>query len=258
MRLTNRKFAGLIAGLAMMASVAPAMAQTGSVKGTFVLEGEAPELPPKIKAGDNVKDGAVCAADPVPNQTLVVDPATKGVANVFIWIARFDEKDIPADLKKPAKATLEIDQKGCVFVPHCVIARTGQTLVMLNGDAVAHNVHVNAIRGDSINDLVAPNDREGVKRELKKADILPVPVTCDIHPWMKAHMLVLDHPYGAVSNEKGQFEITGLPPGKYDFKIWQEAAGYLRDIKADDIEVKAGGATDLGNLKVDVKKLKDL
>ena len=260
MRIAKLLPGGLAAGLAVALAAAPAAAQeTGSVKGTFVLEGDAPVLAPRIEAGANVKDGAVCAANPVPNQTIVVDPDTKGLANVFIWIRRVNERDIPAEFRKPKEPTVVIDQKDCVFTPHCVVARTGQTLVMLNGDAVAHNVHVNAIRGDTINDLVAPNDREGVRRELKKADILPVPVTCDIHPWMKGHMLVVDHPYAAVSGAQGQFEIVGLPPGKYDFMLWHEAAGYLKGIDAvEKVEVKAGQPTDLGALKVDVKDLDDV
>lgn len=257
MRLTHWLTTGLAAGAVCLGLAGSASAQElGSFKGTFVLNGEIPELDVEVEAGENVKDAAVCAVKPVPNQSIVVDPKTKGIANVFIWIDDFDADDIPKQLAQPKNPTITLDQKGCVFIPHAVFARTGQTLIMLNDDPVAHNVHVNAIRGDSINPLIAANDRVGVKHEFEEGDILPVPVTCDIHPWMRANLLVLEHPYGAVSNNVGHFEITGIPPGEYELKIWQESAGYLRNLGVEEIEIKAGEATDLGKIAVDADDLK--
>jgi hypothetical protein len=257
MRLVRLLPAGLVAGLMTLAQSAFAAEETGGIKGTFVLKGDAPvalPLPPKVPAGANVKDSQVCAANPVPDETIVVDPATKGMANVFIWLPKFDEKDIPKDLQKPANKKVTIDNKGCNFVPHAFVIRTDQELVMTNSDAVAHNVHTYPLRGSAINDLVAPNDKQGVERDMKKPELLPIPVKCDIHPWMQAYMLVVDNPYAAVSDAKGEFEITGLPPGKYEFRIWQEAAGYVdRSFK---VEVKAGQVTDLGKIPVDGAKLK--
>ncbi len=251
MRIARLLPAGLIAASALFISVNSASAQTGSVKGMFVLDGKAPELPPKVAKGENVKDAQVCAVTGVPDETYVVDATTKGLANVFIWVQRIDKDDIPAEFQKPKKPTVEIDNKGCQFVPHCVIAQAGQEIVMKNADAVAHNVHLAAVRGKEINDLVAPNDREGVKRKLE-ADILPMTVKCDIHPWMIGHVLILDHPYAALSDEKGAFTIEGLPEGTYDFRVWHESQGYVK-VETKDIEVKAGKATDLGTLKVEPK-----
>ncbi|MGC1274407.1 MAG: hypothetical protein WBC44_11925 [Planctomycetaceae bacterium] len=254
MRLANLLSAGVVAGLALAVNVAPVAAQeTGGITGTFVLKGELPKLPaPLIN-----KDQQVCAAAPVPNQTIVVDPETKGLANVFVWIKRVNEKDIPDELKKPKEEKVVLDQKGCVFIPHCLIVRAGQSLVALNGDAVSHNVRATLLRNGTFNDSIAPNDREGVTREMTKGEIVPMPIQCDIHPWMQAHMLVVEHPYAALSDAKGQFTIDGLPPGKYDFAVWQEAAGTLRGINAlENVEVKAGKPADLGKLPIDVSDLK--
>jgi hypothetical protein len=253
MRLVRLLSAGVVAGLAFAVAVQPAAAQEGgSLKGTFVLKGEVPKLEPKVPAGANVKDGQVCAANPVPNHALTVDPATKGIANVFIWLAKIDEKDIPKNLREPAQKTVTVDNKGCDFVPHAFVARAGQDLVMTNSDAVAHNVHTTPFRGKAINDIVPPNDKKGVDRPLTKPESLPTSVKCDIHPWMQGWMLVVDHPYAAVSNAKGEFEIKDLPPGKHEFKIWQESAGWVdRTFK---VEVKAGQATDLGKFEIDVAK----
>ena len=62
---------------------------------------------------------------------------------------------------------------------------------------------------------------------------------CDIHSWMKSYQLILDHPYAAVTDENGAFEIPNLPAGKHEFVIWQESGGrlekeYAVTIKGDD------------------------
>jgi hypothetical protein len=243
MRIARLLPVGIIAASALLMQLNIALAQTGSVKGTFILDGELPNLPPKVPPGANI-----CAGNAVPDETYVVDPTTKGLANVFIWVQRIDQEEIPAEYKKPKKPTLEIDNIGCLFVPHCLIAQEGQQLVMLNADAVAHNVHLSAVRGKEINDLVGANNRVGVRRPLK-ADLLPMPVKCDIHPWMLGYMLILDHPYAALSNEQGAFTIEGMPEGTYDFRVWHESQGYVK-LDTKGIEVKAGKATDLGTFKV--------
>lgn len=257
MRLSATLATGLAAGIFCLGAIQSAPAQElGTITGTFVLDGKIPELPPRVEESDtSVKDSAICAANPVPNLSLVVDPKTKGIKNVFIWIDDFDPENIPEKLAKPKDSTVVVDQKGCMFKPHAIVARTGQTLVMLNADPVAHNIHISAIRGDSINYLIAANDRKGVKEKLTEGDILPVPVKCDIHPWMRANFLVLEHPYATTSNTQGTFKITGIPPGEYELKIWHESGGYLRDLDVEEIEIKAGETVDLGKLAVDVDNL---
>lgn len=46
---------------------------------------------------------------------------------------------------------------------------------------------------------------------------------------MKAWMMAFDHPYFAVTGRTGEFRIEKLPPGKLEFRFWQERVGYLDD-----------------------------
>jgi hypothetical protein len=48
---------------------------------------------------------------------------------------------------------------------------------------------------------------------------------CDVHGWMAAHVGVVAHPYFAVSDEAGRFEIKDLPPGAYTLEAWHEKFG---------------------------------
>ena len=77
-----------------------------------------------------------------------------------------------------------------------------------------------------------------IVKSLRQSERHPVVITCDIHSWMTAYWVVLDHPYVAVTNAKGQFEIVDLPEGEHEVCVWHENAGYLE--KAYKITVTAG------------------
>ena len=47
-------------------------------------------------------------------------------------------------------------------------------------------------------------------------------VQCDVHPWMKAWIAVLSHPFFAVTGLNGQFEIKNVPAGTYELEAWHE------------------------------------
>jgi len=66
-------------------------------------------------------------------------------------------------------------------------------------------------------------------------------VKCDAHSWMRAYVYVSEHPYVAITDASGNFEIKDLPPGKYTIRFWHEG---LKEEKKE-IEVSAGKTTDL-------------
>lgn len=228
----------------------------GSVTGQFVLDGDAPELVPAVKKGDaSAKDAAVCAANGVPNEELVVDPQTGGIANIFIYMTSTEAKKlkIHPDLLASKEKEVAFDQKNCQFIPHCLLVRTDQTVMVVSDDNVAHNTHTLPIKNMGFNSILPPNDRSGVPVKVNLPELLPIPVQCDIHPWMKAYWLILDHPYAAVSDETGKFTIEGLPAGEHKFRIWQERVGYLeREFK---IKVEPGKTTELAPIKIYAERL---
>jgi hypothetical protein len=46
-----------------------------------------------------------------------------------------------------------------------------------------------------------------------------------VHGWMNAYVGVLDHPYFAVTDKSGKFELKSLPPGTYTIEAWHEKLG---------------------------------
>ncbi len=216
-----------------------AAAQWGTLKGQVVLDGDLPTLKPLVVKGDsNAKDAAVCAAMEVPDEKLLVDSTTKGIANVVVYLAKKPAKIHP-DLAKSKEKVVPFDQKGCRFLPHVMLVRTDQQVRVTSDDGVAHNTHTNPTKNNPENFIVTPNDRVGVLlKPMALAERLPTTITCDIHPWMKAYWVILDHPYSAITDSQGNFEIANLPVGDHEFIVWQESSGYLE--KKYAVSIKAG------------------
>lgn len=219
----------------------------GTLRGKVELTGAFTPLPPLYVKGADVKDAAVCAAATAPDQSILVKDG--GLANVFIYLRKAPKVASPIP-----KETLFFDQKNCVFKPHAMTIRIGQPIKILNSDSIAHNTHTHGSKTVDFNSVVPPNDTTGVDlTTYKLAELEPISVGCDIHPWMKAWHLPIDHPFVALSGEDGTFEIKDLPAGKHEFKVWHEAGGLLE--KSLVVTVKPGDNDPL-TIKVSPSQLK--
>lgn len=233
-------------------NAARAADEYGNLTGQFVLDGDPPKLADIVMKGAGaVKDAAVCAANAVPNETLVVDSKSKGIANIFIYEKK--AKEVHPDLKKSASPDVVFDQKGCKFIPHALFVRADQVVLVKSDDSIAHNTHTFPLRNQPHNQAIKPSERTGVPYKVSVGESLPIQVKCDFHPWMSAYWLILDHPYGAITDADGKFEIKNLPAGKHEFVVWQESCGYVE--RKLEVEIKGGATKDLGAVKVPLSKL---
>jgi len=204
---------------------------TGSFVGTVVLDGDAPELAALVEKGnETVKDKEVCAAQTVPDESLIVGDGS-GIANVFVYLRRAPKgykSEVPSE-------SVVLDQKGCTFTPHVALIQAGQKVVVKSSDNCQHNIHTFPKRNQGTNLLIKPNDQEGVELAYPKAETDPLQVKCDIHAFMSSYHLVLDHPFMALTDANGKFQIDGLPAGDYEFRVWHEKGGLLE--KAYEVTV---------------------
>jgi hypothetical protein len=250
-----------------------------TVKGKFVWDATKGPAPKRneIKAD---KDQQVCAQDKeFLTETWVVNAKSGGIKNVIVWLGpsltdaqakelatagkvklpAFDKKDFHPALAKPAKPTVEIDQPCCRFIPHIVLMREGQDLVIKNSSVAGHNAKFDAFDSGIAFNQIIPTGKEVMIKDLKP-ERLPVEVTCSIHSWMTARLAVFAHPYFAATDDDGNFEIKDAPVlgGKLRLFAYQETIGFHGGAPGRfgrPIDVK-GPTTDLGAIKLEFVEAK--
>jgi plastocyanin len=130
-----------------------------------------------------------------------------------------------------------LDQRGCWFVPHVLLVPAGAEIDILNSDGILHNIHTHPRVNPPIN-LAQPKYRKVLTQAFERPDLIRV--VCDVHSWMKAWIVVLAHPYHAVTGPDGSFALDQVPPGTYTLKAWHETLGE----REQAITVSPGGRVD--------------
>ena len=186
-----------------------------SILGVVRLDGPAPKRTPIPLTPESRK----LYKTPPLSEDAIVGP-DGGVANVFVYV----KEGLPAGktYATPGKAGL-LDQQKSMFRPRVQGVLVGQDFLMRNSDPVIQNVRSLSEENRPFN-IGQPANTPDRKKIFKESEG-PIEVRCDFHPWMKAFFFVMDHPFFAVSNEQGKFEIKGLPSGKYTLAIWHETFG---------------------------------
>ncbi|HEX3177246.1 MAG TPA: carboxypeptidase regulatory-like domain-containing protein [Methylomirabilota bacterium] len=195
-------------------------------------------FPVEVKKLPVTIDQYVCGKEKVA-EDLVVN-AQRGVRNAVVWL-----KNPPpvatGDAVAPRPDKVEMDQKGCVFVPRVVLVPAGGTVEFLNSDRLLHNLHSTSQDNPTFN-RTQPRGRV-IPIAFARPEIIRV--NCDLHSWMRGWVVVADHPFYAMSDDNGEFALSGVPPGKYTLQIWQESLG----ISSQDVTVTG----DEARVTVDLK-----
>jgi plastocyanin len=233
-------------------------AETATLRVKFVVDGKVP-APEKIDGGRD----AFCAPLTLTSEKLIVGKNGELKNLALILDTRRTKTELPkTDVPKDK---LELDNKNCVFVPHILVVRAGQTVTVLNSDQTGHNANFAFFNNPPVNVLIPVNGSKDV--DIDKDERAPIPVECNIHPWMKAFVIVQDHPFVGVTDENGVLEIQGLPAGEIAFRVWHESADGALDeavVKGKKEKWSRGtmeitlkpGVNDLGEVKIPAAKFK--
>lgn len=203
-------------------------ANVGTIAGVVRFEGAAPERKALPIGGTG---GCPEHHEPTLSEDAIVENGC--VANVFVCIqSGLQGWDVP-----PSKSeSLTMDQKGCVYSPHLMGVRVGQTVLVRNSDPTTHNVKISSRANDTLNPIQAPGGPPVEWKPAKKE--IGVSFECNLHPWMKAWVCVVDHPWFAVTGADGRFVLQGVPPGEYVVEAWHEKFGK----KTAKVTVEPGGS----------------
>jgi hypothetical protein len=184
----------------------------GAIKGTVKWQGSLPHLVPS----EINKDVEVC--DPLGQkrrdlERLLVSP-NGGVANTVVFlrnISRGKAMDLPLQRRS-------LNQKSCRYEPHLLLVPVQATLTVKSSDRLLHTVHMS---GSADYNLPFTTEGQEITRPMPREGV--VSLRCNAgHVWMNGEMIVAKHPYYAVTDENGNFELTGVPPGNYEIVAWHE------------------------------------
>ena len=198
-----------------------------TVTGTVILEGNAPRNPRINMSAEpdchGLHTGAVRA-----EVVLVGEGGTLG--NTFVWV----KSGLEGKKFRTPSDSVALDQKGCIYSPHVVGLQTRQKLAVSNSDPTTHNVHpLPKINREWNKSQTA--DAPAIERSFSRQEIM-MPVKCNIHPWMRSYINVVEHPFFAVTGADGSFELKGLPPGTYTIEAVHER------FKSQEISVTIGAS----------------
>ena len=192
-------------------------ATAGSIRGVVRMTGAAPApalLVPSSEAWCMEHSGGT-----LPDDALLVQDGA--VANAVVFVSR----GLEGYRFPPNDEPVELDQQGCRYTPRVLAAQVNQTVNVHNSDPLLHNVNARAERNAQRN-YAMPEGSTPRSFSFRKPEIA-VPLACDVHPWMRGAIVVLEHPCFAITGADGTFTITGVPPGTYSLDAWHEVLGRI-------------------------------
>jgi len=180
------------------------------------------------------KDIEFCGKSQPANMYLI--SGDMGIKNVLVIVENVQKG------KAAPKTDTVIDNKKCYFEPLVSIAYKGANYVLKNSDPILHNVSLAVMlvgKRRTVYNLALPKKDQVITKPVRVTGLHDV--KCDAHPWMRAYVYVSEHPYVAITDANGNFEIKDLPPGKYTIRFWHEG---LKEEKKE-VEVAAGKTSEL-------------
>jgi len=197
----------------------------GSIEGVVEFTGATVPKDPMVTLSSEVK---YCGKSLPAEKYLIKD---KMIENVVVYLV-----DIKSGKAIPSEP-LTLTNIKCLFSPHVAVGFKGGKIIQKNDDPIFHNIHT-YLNGKTMFNIGLPEKGSSVTKPLLRDGLMEV--TCDSHPWMHGFIQILDHPYGAVTNAKGEFSIKDIPAGTYTVEAWHEALG---KVKTANVKVESGKAS---------------
>lgn len=234
----------------------------GTIKGVAKWKGAIPKLPPLMVFKHMDKCGQT-----VLNPALVVDQSSKGVKFVAVYLDEEITEGKPLPSKKLTRNHPQVlhtgrdleqrpDSAFCNFEEHVFPFVRTQSIGLYNMEDLLHNPHAFGKHGQTIFNIALPDRNRLIKKKIRRVRGV-TRIQCNTHVHMNGYLLGMNHPYFAVTDKMGRYEITDIPPGTYTIVAWHE--GYNIEAFAADnrpiydaphvitkrVEIKGGDTVEL-------------
>jgi hypothetical protein len=240
----------------------------GNLKGKVTLDGPPPtdeikkdneELRAAIESKKENKDNCLTDKAPESDKEAQAWRISKdgAVQNVVVFLKPPQGTVFKIDLESktwPEKVVIE--QPFCAFHPHVTTVfpsyydlkskaekPSGQKFEVTNNASFSHNTQW---KGDSKN---AGNNVTLPPKETREINVVPsytqpLDISCQIHQWMRGYAWAFDHPYAAVTDKDGNYEIKHAPAGaEVNVVVWHEKAGWVNSQAGEKIKLEDGKDT---------------
>ncbi len=144
----------------------------------------------------------------------VVGADGQGIAGAVVFI-----QALPAGVQYPPRTQPAVmDQVHKTFVPEVLPVVVGSAVRFPNHDQIHH--HVYSFSRTKSFELPLYKGEDAPPVLFDKVGV--VKIGCNIHDWMAAVLLVVPTPFYAVTNDAGEFTLSGLPEGTLPVAAWHE------------------------------------
>jgi len=215
---SHSKFALLVVASTLVVAVTSVdaydtveVSDAGSVVGVVRLTEKAPDVETLTVS----RDFDVCAKEEKLAESLLVTEGG-GIRNVVASLTGIEKG------KAWSSSTPMLDQEGCRFEPHVLLVQAGESFDIGNNDDILHMIRAHSGANPAFN-VGQPKFNKAFSKVLHNPEIIKV--TCDVHDWMDAFLVVQAHPYYAISDADGLFTLDHVPPGTYELSLWHERLG---------------------------------
>ena len=162
------------------------------------------------------------AAPPTARATWAVVAGTAAPGSIVTL-----EPKSPREFPVPAGARV-MDQYGQQFLPGLVVAQVGQRVDFRSSEDVLHNVRVDEAGTQAPVFNVATPPFGTYTHTFEKPGYYNV--SCDVHPAMRANILIAPTPYTAVADASGAFSMSDVEPGAYTARAFAGATPTEREV----------------------------
>ncbi len=204
-----------LAVLFTTANLSQADAAVLTIKAPF--EGQAPTVQ-TIKADADPKCKLMHPQGISADEVIV--NSNNSLKNVFVYV----KEGLEGKKFEAPKTPVTFNQEGCQYHPKIFGIMVGQPLEIVNSDDTLHNVHSLPTEKSQSFNLGMPIKGMKLKKTFTKPEVM-VKIKCEVHPWMSAHVGVVENPFYAVTGDDGSAQIKDLPAGEYTIEAWHEKYG---------------------------------
>lgn len=167
---------------------------------------------------------ACAAAQAVPVTVQLRGPGGQPLAGAALAI------EVKGRTGKTTSAKAEIGQRDRQFTPQLLIVQTGTSVSFPNFDTVRH--HVYSFSPIKVIDIKLYSGTPAEPVVFDKPGVAAL--GCNIHDRMSAHVVVVDTPTFARTDDKGQASFD-LPAGEHTAKAWHagQKSPMLQSVRLD-------------------------